>query len=348
MKRFLSILLTALCFVSLAFAAKDAAILPATFNGWQKQSPTTSTEPAAADPADAAVLKEYGFSSVELATYTRGDRKMQVRAARFNDASGAYGAFTYYVLPQMQKEDIPDAAASNNSRVFFYRGNILVDVSLDKITAMSAGDLRALSQALPRAPRGISALPSLPDSLPPSYVPNSARYIEGPVALERLGVPLPAAMVDFSKGADVEFAQYTKAGVNENFTLIGYPTPQIAAERMKAMQAASLSGGPFLFKKSGPLLAVVNGNFAREDADALLAAMNYDADVTWDQATKPNPKDNIGNLIVGVFTLIGLLLLVGIILGLAFGGVRVVAKKLFPDRVFDRPEDVEIIRLNLK
>ena len=46
--------------------------------------------------------------------------------------------------------------------------------------------------------------------------------------------------------------------------------------------------------------------------------------------------------------LIGLLLVISLILGVAFGGVRVIAKKLFPDRVFDRPEDVEFIRLNLK
>ena len=39
---------------------------------------------------------------------------------------------------------------------------------------------------------------------------------------------------------------------------------------------------------------------------------------------------------------------VALILGFAFGGVRVLTKKLFPDKVFDRPEDVEIIRLNLK
>jgi hypothetical protein len=348
MKRFLSILLIAFCSVPLAFAAKASAFLPTSFNGWQKQAPTTSSDPAAVDKADADVLKEYGFSSVEQATYTRGDRKMQVKAASFNDASGALGAYSYYVLPQMQKEDIPDRAASNNSRVLFFRGNILVDVTLDRVTAMSAGDLRALSDALPHPHGGSSVLPPLANSLPPSYVPNSARYIVGPVALERLGVPIPPALIDFSKGAEVEFAQYRKYGVDENLTVISYPTPQIAAERMNAMKAASIPNGPFEFKKSGPLLAIVNGHFAKEDADALLASMNYDAEVTWNQATRQNPKDNIGNLIVGVFTLIGLLVLVGVVLGLAFGGVRVMAKKLFPNRVFDRPEDVEIIRLNLK
>jgi hypothetical protein len=37
-----------------------------------------------------------------------------------------------------------------------------------------------------------------------------------------------------------------------------------------------------------------------------------------------------------------------IVAGIAFGGFRILIKRLFPDRVFDRPEDVEIIRLNLR
>ena len=98
-----------------------------------------------ADQADAAVLKEYGFSDAELATYARDDRKIQVKAARFGDTSGAYGAFTFYSRPLMQREKIPDQGASNNSRVLFYRSNILVDVSLDRVTAMSAADMRSRS-----------------------------------------------------------------------------------------------------------------------------------------------------------------------------------------------------------
>ena len=64
------------------------------------------------------------------------------RLARFGDASGAYGAFTYYKMPQMLKETIPDQGASLNERVLFYRGNILVDAVFDKLTAMSAAELR--------------------------------------------------------------------------------------------------------------------------------------------------------------------------------------------------------------
>jgi hypothetical protein len=33
--------------------------------------------------------------------------------------------------------------------------------------------------------------------------------------------------------------------------------------------------------------------------------------------------------------------------GIAFGGVRVLTKRLFPGKVFDRPENVEVLQLGL-
>lgn len=348
MKRYLVVLFL---LVSSVLWARDAGFLPQSFNGWQldKSSRKSGNDPAAVDAADSAVLKEYGFAGFESATYLRNGRKMQVKAARFNDASGGYGAFTYYVQPLMQAEKIGDLGASNNRRILFYRGNLLVDVTLEQVTAMSAADLRALAETLPQVHGNTSALPTLPGQLPKqSLVTNSQRYIVGPSALERLGVPLPANLVNFSMGPEVAFATYRSSNGEAKMTVIGYPTPQIAAERMKAMQAANLPGGPFYFKRSGPLLAVINGNIPESEAQSLLASVNYDADVTWNQPTRPNPRDNIGGLIVGIFTLVGVILVAALIFGFAFGGVRVIAKKLFPNRVFDRPEDVEIIRLDLQ
>ena len=325
--------------------------MPPVFNGWatNQQSVKSGADPVAADAADFAVLKEYGFTDFETAIYVRNGRKMQVKAARFNDASGAFGAFTFYVQPQMQAEKIGDRGASNNSRILFFRGNILVDVSLEQVTAMSAADLRALADALPQPHGNISVLPALPGNLPQqSILPNTERYIVGPVALERLGVPISASLVDFSKAPEIEFAKYRSSSGEANLTLIGYPTPQIAAERLRALQAASLPGGPFFYKRTGPILVAVGGNVSESEAQSLLASVNYEADVTWNQPSKLNPKDNPGTFIIGISVLIGIVLLAGLVFGFAFGGIRVLAKKLFPGRVFDRPDDVEIIRLNLK
>ena len=62
----------------------------------------TSKDPAVADSVNAALLKEYGLTDFESGTYIRDDgRKVALKAIRFADASGAYGAFTYYKMPQM-------------------------------------------------------------------------------------------------------------------------------------------------------------------------------------------------------------------------------------------------------
>lgn len=333
------------------WAKGEQSWLPQVFNGWQISQETvkSGSDPAVVDPADAAVLKEYGFTDSESATYNRNGRSMQVKAARFKDSSGAFGAFTFYAQPQMQKEDIGDRGVSNNSRVLFYRGNVLVEVHLEQVTAMSASDLRALAEALPR-PKGESSVPpNLPAYLPKeSLVSNSDRYIEGPVALERLGVPVPAELIDFSKGPDVEFARYSEHDGRANLIVVSYPTPQIAAERLKAWQTASLPAGPFYFRRSGPLLVAVNGNVSQSEAQSLLASVNYDADVTWNQSARRDRNEDRAGFIIALILLVIIVLVVALIFGLAFGGLRLWARKLFTKGRAERPDEVEIIRLNLK
>jgi len=354
MKRQISILLPAFMLLlvlesSLAWAKDHApGVLPPLFNGWKMEASSlkTSTDPAAADAADPAVLQEYGFNAVESATYTRNGRKMEIKAARFNDASGAYGAFTFYVQPQMGKADIGDRAASSNSRVLFYRGNILVDAQLEQITAMSAADLRALAEVLPRPHGSLAALPTLPGNLPQqSRLPNTERYILGPAALERLEIPVPASLVDFSKGPEVVSAKYRSSSGESTLTLIAYPTPQIAAERLRALQAAFLPG---VFKRTGPILAVASGKIPLAEAESLLASVNYDANVTWNEPAKPNPTEDRAAFIVAEVLLVVIFLAIALAIGLAYGWLRVTVKRLVRGRGQEPPEDVEIIRLNLK
>jgi len=76
--------------------------------------------------------------------------------------------------------------------------------------------------------------------------------------------------------------------------------------------------------------------------------VNYDADVTINEPTKPSPRDNVGSFILAIIRLITMFMLVALILGFAFGGIRLWVKKHYPNSMFDRPEDIEIIQLNLK
>src|SRR5271165_862473 len=184
----------ALFFVGAAALAADApapaSVLPSQFGGWQvKDSISKSSDPADADPTNAPVLKEYGFQRLERATYTRDDgSKLAIKAAVFEDTSDAYGAFTFYKTPEMLKEDIGAQASSLNNRVLFYQGNILVDAVFDKLTVMSAAELRELAGVLPVPTGNAANLPPLPTYLPRvTYEKNTAKYILGPMTLDRVG-----------------------------------------------------------------------------------------------------------------------------------------------------------------
>jgi hypothetical protein len=348
-----------------AFSAENppGAILPNNFAGWQARSAIqASKEPADADPINAALLKEYGFTNFESAIYSREDRRqLTVKAARFADASGAYGAFTYYKLPQMLVEKVGDQGASLNERVLFYRGNILIDAVFQNLTAMSAAELRELAEALSLPSGNTRNLPGLPRYLPTqSYVKNTAKYIVGPVGLLKLGIA--GQLVDFNAGAEVAEGAYHSSGGDADLILVSYPTPQIAAEQLRKIDALHAPGstlanpsagsgpmlnGPIFDKRTGPIVVIATGPWSESEARSLLAAVNYEADVTWNENTYFTKKDNIGNLIVNVLYLCGIIGGLAIVAGLAFGGVRILAKRLWPDRVFDRPEDVELISLHL-
>lgn len=375
--KLLRVILTAAAVISLACAAfadsaadknaratPAAQLLPAEFGGWKiSGSAKASTDAAIADPANAAVLKEYGFTDFAAATYTRSEddgRKLTIKAARFGDASGAYGAFTYYKMPQMLIEKIGDQAASLNERVLFYRGNILVDAVFQKLSAMSAAELRELAGGLPLPPGNTRNLPGLPAYLPSqSYVKNSAKYLVGPLTLQNLNAPIPAELVDFTAGAEVVVGNYTTSGGEATLTLISYPTPQIAADHLRRIDAARQQNpqqpnnspltnlGPIYDKRTGPIVVAVTGPLSPSEAKSLLASVNYDANVTWNENTYATKKDNLANLLLNVIYLCGIVIGFALVAGVAFGGVRILLKRWFPDRVFDRGEAVEFISLHL-
>jgi hypothetical protein len=354
--------------VQTAFAGESPAttqsihsILPQQFAGWQISGALkASKDPIAADSANAALLKEYGFTDFESATYTRDDgRKLNLKAARFGDASGAYGAFTYYKMPQMLKETIPDQGASLNERVLFYRGNILVDAVFDKLTAMSAAELRDLSQALPSPVGNARNLPALPAYLPkPGYVKNTAKYVVGPVGLEKINSPLPESLVDFSVGTEVALGTYETSNGHAVLILVSYPTPQIAAEHLRRLDAArqpNPAGTPALLnianpifdKRTGPMLVVATGAISQGEAQSLLSAVNYDADVTWNENTYSGKRNNLGNLLLNVFLLCAILIAFSAVAGLAFGGIRIFFNRILPESLLHREQEVDFIALNL-
>lgn len=341
------------------------ALLPQQFGGWQMQgSPQTSTDPAAADPTNAAVLKEYRFSDLASSTYTRDDgRTLKIRAARFADASGAFGAYTFYLQPGMAKEQIGDQAASVGERVLFYRGHVLVDAQFSQQSAMSVAQLRELAEILPRPSGNSGNLPSFIEFMPHrDYIANTQKYVMGPVALAAQAPPISADLVDFNASAEVSLAHYNTSSGEAMLMLISYPTPQLAAEHLRRIEAAhqlaqKQSGGsgtspvgssaPFLDRRTGPLVAIATGPASDSDTKSLLGMVNWEASVTWNTPTDNQQARDLYKLILNIVVLCGILGGLAIVAGVAFGGIRIMMKRWYPDKVFDRPEQMEFISLRL-
>ena len=354
MKRtILAMLLAVLSVGAFAQSTKAAKqnLLPKFFAGWQLTSEKSSTDPSTVDPTGGNVLKEYGFTDGETATYSNEGRTLTIKAARFQDATGSYGAFTFYRSPKMRTETIGTMAASDNDRVLFFRENVLVMAQFDRITAMSAAELRELAADLPAAGGTAANLPSLPSYYPrQQLVPNSAIFILGPEALARSGAPLDSATADFSMQPQIMTGKFSPDSGSADFVLIEYPTPQIAAARLRAIEAANANtqGATFAAKRSGVLVALVKGNVSQGDAKSLLARVNYDADVTWNENAGNSKKDNIGNLVIAASILAGVIFLISVVTGGLFGFGRIIMQKLFPKRYAEHERKVEIIRLHLE
>jgi len=52
-------------------------------------------------------------------------------------------------------------------------------------------------------------------------------------------------------------------------------------------------------------------------------------------------------LILNIVVLCGILAGLAVVAGVAFGGIRILMKRCYPDKVFDRPEQMEFISLHL-
>jgi hypothetical protein len=125
--------------------------------------------------------------------------------------------------------------------------------------------------------------------------------------------------------------------------LLMYPTQQVAKKYEEQWSASSPDDAPFR-KRIGALFAVVRGSRDPELAKTILDGLNYETQVT---QIPPRPDLSLRQVILTIFTFIGVGLLFTFVVGLSFGGLRIFVKARYPNRVFDRPQDMEIIQLKL-
>ena len=336
-----------------------SALLPPGFSGWEATGAAkTGTASAEADAANADVLDEYGLKSFAEDTYRRGNSTVSLRAIRFADATGAYGAFTFYRKPDMKPESLGSGAAGDSHEIIFWSGVTLVDAVFSSPVANAESALKVLAAKLPPVGGSDAVAPSLPQYLPSSGIETaSIRYAIGPIAYVRGGGVLPAALIDFSRDAEAVTAQYPNGAGKGTLTILEYPTPQMAIDRAKAIDAmlkgplpvTLQQGNPAAFsvKRSGPLVAVTSGDMSLEQARHLLDQVKYQVDVTWNQGG--NPKDEVRNaaqMLIGIAYLTAILAACALLLGFFLGGGRAVWR-IVRGKPASAVYEEDFIRLNL-
>jgi hypothetical protein len=285
----------------------SAAILPESIGVFHR----SATAPVAL--ANKPVWDDYGLAASESATYVNGKDKFTVTVWKLNDSTGAMAAFDWQRPAKSSPSSLASLAAESPDSLVLVDGNYVLSFSGRK---PDAAEVAAVTDTLKNVDS--TALPPLPDNLPAqNLVANSQRYITGPASLEAFVPGLPPSVAAFRYGAEAVTGTYQTPKGDLKLSIFSYPTHQIAREREAEFN--QVTGA--LVKRSGPLLAVVLNPPDPDAAERLLGQVRYQATVTVDEYV-PTKRDNIGNLVVNAFILIGILLVFSLVSGLAVGGWR--------------------------
>jgi hypothetical protein len=302
------------------------------------------------------VAKESSLKSAGSEHYCNGNTGVTARYYEFADPTGAYEFYTSELKVGMNATTIGGASAVDAERLLTLLGNYVIEISPPK--NISDADLLLLLKPI-KAKAMKTPLPPVRRYLPDEgMVQGTQRYALGPagftaalVALNENRFSPITQEIGFAGGAEAMLARYQVArNKSQGLLIIEYPTPQLAEQRLHHIQSV-LTANPGLaettFERKGSLLSAVLSPVSAQAAATLREGIRYDVQVTWNEPsqtlTDPPWLLVVKNIFIGTLAFCG----VAVVMGVAFGGVRVITKRLFPGKVFDRPEDMEVLQLGL-
>ncbi len=252
--------------------------------------------------ANPEIWKEYGLQSTERADYGG----FRATAYRFKDTTGAFAA------AQWLRAADPSTATL---------GNYVIGCSgkCPPITKLKEWLTASKPPGLSR-----SAYPVLDTYFPPkNLIAGSKRYIYGPAALAQFEPRVPPSAVAFDFSTEGQIARYRSPGGEATLALFSYPTPMMARQQVTEFEKLPNAA----VKRTGALVAVVF-TAGRPTAEALLSQINYEASISLDQVPPLVLKpESAANMLLAIISLAGVVLTFCILSGLAFGLIRVLARK---------------------
>jgi hypothetical protein len=352
-----------ICAFVLCRAAPISAqqILPDRFASWQPGShpPVVMWPrgPGAARmdyaPDYTQMLIESGVARVEEHYYGKGEAELAIRLFKLRDPSNAFEVYTSRLRSGMIPANLGQVSAFDKDGVLILEGSLV----LESTANISKEDLGALVKAI-EAVSEKGPLPPIRIYLPRAgRALGTERYALGPyafqTALGTLGRSEFAVLRDaigFNSGAETMFARYQMGKDSGVLLLLEYPTPQLAEQHIHHLDELLTAGAKqagTVIERKGSLLSVVLSPSSAEYAKNLREAVDYETQVTWNEASQTATDPPITSIMVKIFIGTGVFMVAAVVLGIAFGGVRVVTKRFFPGKVFDRQNQMEVLQLGL-
>src|ERR1700722_5753167 len=170
----------------------QAAIFPDHIGTFEKGAPVALTMP------DRTLLDELGLEATEQAEYKFEKKHFTATAWRFRDSTGALAFFEAHRPSGANPAPLSKLAVTASDGSIFAYGNYFFQFTG---AVPPAADLQPVYPQLPKLEQ--SPLPPLMSFLPTNgLIPNSERYVLGPVSLERFEPRIPPSTAGFHLSAE--------------------------------------------------------------------------------------------------------------------------------------------------
>jgi hypothetical protein len=324
-------------------------LLPAHLGDFAKSAPAPIGDGLGQlDPAQASILIEDGVRRFERSDYVAGHAHGTITAYQFVDASGAYAAFCANRRPNAPPptKRIGEATVSGSEGLEFQSGVNLIIARFDLPAAQLNTLMANLIAHLPKVAGPAGQQPLLPTYVPEKgLVSGSIRYALGPSAYAAMGGILPANILAFDKSAEAVTAAYSVHGSRQQgiLTLLFYPTPAIAGDESRAIEAyirsdaAKSNPVPLVtarLRREGPMLILATGGFPDEEAQRLVDSIHLRNELTWNKQMPLEFHAEVqktASLLTSILIFSGVgglaAILLGLFLGFGRAGIRVLMGK---------------------
>jgi len=338
----------------------QTTLLPDHFGPWEAEGPakTLKAQELGANWAQwngEQVVKESGLSRIEQRAYRNGKDEVTLRVFTLRDPSSGYEFYTFLLAPGMRNIGLGEDSALSQYDARFLVGNLVVQATLSPDTKPES--LSEIIVAL-KSKADSTPLPPLKNYLPTKWrVFGSEKYSLGPEGFRAAMTSLnQGAYADLSKeagfqnGAEAMMARYQGEHGSGVLLLLEYPTPQIAENHLhhleQALPAAAKKAGVTVERKAS-MLSLVFAATSAIHAQAIRDEVNYETQVTWNEPSQTATEPPLAFMLFKIFLYTTVFMVVATVTGIAFGGFRVLIKHWLPGKVFDRPQDIEVLQLGL-